>query len=73
MLVSLDYLNQLRHIANGIHDGDGEGVMKDMLEALIPILPPMVGGVVSKMLQDLNSNPTQITMENIDDVRPDYP
>lgn len=70
-MLTLEYVNQLRHIANGIANGDGEGVMKDMLEALIPILPPMVGGVVSEMLQDLDNNPPQITIE--EDGRIDFP
>lgn len=71
-MLSLDYLNQLKHIANGAIDGDGEGALIDMLEALLPALPPMVGMVVSEFLREYNSpkNP-HITIEDIHG-HPDY-
>lgn len=72
-MITLEYVNQLRTIAAGVGDGDGEGVYIDMLQALIPVLPPMVAGIVSEMLHDAANNPPQITMEDVSDVRPDYP
>lgn len=72
MLITLEYINQLRHIASGAGDGDGEGVYVDMLQALVPILPPMVGAVVSEFLQDQDRTPL-ITMEDLQHERPDYP
>lgn len=51
-MITLEYLNNLKHTANGYHDGDGEGALIDMLEQLIPALPPMVGVVVSEFLRE---------------------
>lgn len=50
-MITLEYLNHLKHIANGYQDGDGEGALLEMLEALLPALPPMVGAVVSEFLR----------------------
>ena len=71
-MLSLDYLNQLRHLANEAMDRDGEGALIDMLEALLPALPPMVGVVVSELLREYNApkNP-HITIEDIHG-HPDY-
>lgn len=52
-MITLEQLNQLRMTANGYRDGDGEGVLIDMLEQLIPFLPPMVGMVVSEFLHSM--------------------
>lgn len=71
-MISLDYLNQLKSIGSQYHDGDGEGAMQDMLEALLPALPPMVGVVVSEFLRNINDHP-KITAEDIHDDRPDFP
>lgn len=72
-MITLEYLNQLKHTANRVNDGDGEGALVDMIEQLLPVLPPMVGAVVSEFLRTYDESPTPtITMEDIHDERPDY-
>lgn len=71
-MITLDYINQLRHIASGAGNGDGDGVYVDMLQALIPALSPMVGAVVQEFLDDQGPK-NNITMEDLHNDRPDYP
>lgn len=71
-MITLEQVNQLRHLANGLQDGDGESALTDMLEALIPYLPPMVGMVVSEFLATYQNPTPQITIEDIHDGTPDY-
>lgn len=71
-MITIEYLNQLKHIALGAQDRDGDGVYIDMLQALLPVLPPMVRAVVEEFLQDAEPN-TMITMEDLNNDRPDYP
>ena len=72
-MITLDYLNQLKHVGNNYMNGDGEGALVDMLEMLIPALPPMVGVVVSEFLRNYQQEPNPIiTAEDISDERPDY-
>lgn len=71
-MITLEYLNQLKHTANSYQDGDGEGVLIDMLEQLIPALPPMVGAVVSEFLRNATEPNPHISTEDLHDASPDY-
>lgn len=68
-MITLEYLNRLKHIANGYRDGDGEGVLIEMLEALIPALPPMVGGVVAQFLSETTQPDTSTHPGDLHDLR----
>jgi hypothetical protein len=74
MLITLEQVNQLRHLANAAGDGDGEGVLIEMLEALIPFQSPVVAGVISEFLANYNRPiPPDITLqEDTNNDRPDY-
>lgn len=50
-MITLEYLNQLKHLGNQYQETGSEGALLDLLEALLPALPPMVGGVVSEFLR----------------------
>lgn len=64
-MITLEYMNQLKHIANGYQDGDGEGALIEMLEALIPALPPMVGVIVSEFLRKNTEPNPHVNTEDI--------
>lgn len=57
-MLTLDQLNALKHIANSAPTNP-ESAMIHMLEALIPVLPPMVGEVVVEMLDSITETNTQ--------------
>ena len=67
-MITLEYINQLKHIRDQA-DGDGQGAMLDMLQALVPALPPMVGAVVTEFVQHISEpNPHLNTGAIPDDV-----